>query len=151
MTFRITRRWLLAATAALPFVPVLSLAQTSADQEEVLMQIRVTFGPEDFTVTLFDNASSRELAGLLPLGLTIEDFGGNEKIARMSRKLENLVRGPVPDPAPGDLCIYVPWGNLAFFHGGYQSTRDLVRLGRLDGPVTPLLTKGEFSVHITAI
>ena len=146
-----TRRWLLGAALVLPFIPRLSPGQARVDQEEVLMQIRVTFGPEAFTVSLFDNVSSRELAAMLPLDLTIEDFGGNEKIVHMPRRLQNLVRGPVPDAAPGDLCVYIPWGNLAFFHGSYESTRDLVRLGRLDGSVTPLLTEGVFPVHIEAI
>jgi hypothetical protein len=42
----------------------------------------------------------------------------------------------------------VPWGNLALFHGSYESTRDLVRLGRIDGDVAPLLTRGEFALRI---
>ena len=60
------------------------------------MQVRLTFGPEDFTVTPLGNASAREFAALLPLDLTIEDFGGNEKIVRLPGKLQNLTRGPVP-------------------------------------------------------
>jgi hypothetical protein len=143
-----TRRAVIGMALVLPLMPRLVMGQLHASEERALMQIRVTFGPEDFAVTLFDNPSSREFAELLPLDLTIEDFSGNEKIARMPNKLTNLVRGPVPDAGPGDLCIYVPWGNLAFFHGRYESTRDLVRLGRLDGEVTPLLTRGEFPVHI---
>lgn len=74
-----TRRSLLGAALVLPFIPGLSLGQTTVDQKEVLMQIRVTFGPEAFTVTLFDNVSSRELAAILPLDLTIEDFGGTRR------------------------------------------------------------------------
>ncbi len=94
------------------------------------MTIRVTFADQLLTIDLYDNASARELAAMLPLDLTISDFGGNEKIAYLPQKLADLARGPFPNAAPGDLCYYVPWGNLAFFHGSYQSTRDLVRLGR---------------------
>jgi hypothetical protein len=54
----------------------------------------------------------------------------------------------LPDAGPGDLCYYVPWGNLAFFHGGYESTPDLVRLGQLDGGIEPLLTRGEYELRI---
>ncbi|MCA3572654.1 MAG: MFS transporter [Aestuariivirga sp.] len=123
-------------------------ARTGTRAESVLPRIRVTFSEEDFTVTLFDNASAREFASMLPLDLTISDYSSNEKIAYLPRKLTELVRGPVDDPAPGDLCYYVPWGNLAFFHGGYQSISDLVRLGRLDGGIEPLLTRGEFPLRI---
>ncbi len=68
----------------------------------------------------------------------------------MPLKLQTLTRGPVSDPAPGDLCIYVPWGNLAFFYGSYESTRDLARLGRFDGGIEPLLVRGEFPLRIEA-
>ncbi len=112
------------------------------------MQLRFTFGDQSFTATLADNASARELADMLPLDLTISDFGGNEKIAYLPRKLTQLTRGPFPNAAPGDLCYYVPWGNLALFHGGYESTRDLVRLGRLDGDVSTLLVRGEFPLRV---
>ena len=115
------------------------------------MQIRVTFQQQTFMATLFDHVSARELEAMLPLDLTISDFGGNEKVAYLPRKLTELVRGPVPGATAGDLCYYVPWGNLAFFHGSYESTRDLVRLGKLDGPVQPLLVRGEFPVRIEAI
>ena len=50
-----------------------------------------------------------------------------------------------------DLCYFLGWGNLAFFHGSYESTRDLVRLGRLDSTIAPLLTRGEFTLHIETI
>jgi hypothetical protein len=85
---------------------------------------------------------------MLPLELTISDYASNEKIAYLPSKLTELVRGPFRDPQPSDLCYYVPWGNLAFFHAPYESTRDLVRLGRLDGGAGPLLTRGEFPMRI---
>ena len=115
------------------------------------MQIRVSFESQSFTATLFDNASAREFAKMLPLDLRISDFGGNEKIAYLPQKLTELVRGPVPGAGAGDLCYYVPWGNLAFFYGSYESTRDLVRLGKLDGDARQLTVRGQFPVHIEAI
>lgn len=115
------------------------------------MRIGIAFGSESFTATLEDNASAREFASMLPLELTISDYGSNEKIAYLPRKLTELARGPFPNAAPGDLCYYVPWGNLAFFHGPFESTRDLVRLGRLDGGVGPLLVGGEFALRIAGI
>ena len=53
------------------------------------------------------------------------------------------------DPeAPGDLCYYAPWGNLALFHGPYRWSRGLYRLGRLDAGPEPLLTRGKFPLRI---
>ncbi|WP_244495553.1 cyclophilin-like fold protein (plasmid) [Sinorhizobium chiapasense] len=115
--------------------------------EETNMKVRFIFADHDVTVTLYDNQSARDFASMLPLDLTFSDFG-NEKIAYLPRKLNLEARGPFPDTAPGDLCYYIPWGNLAFFYGNYVSTRDLIRLGRVDGGVEPLLTRGEFPLRI---
>jgi hypothetical protein len=146
-TTTITRRALLTGLLVAPLLPSAGSGQENPEEHQS-MRIRIAFGSEDFTVTLEDNASAREFAGMLPLDLTISDFAHNEKIAHLPRKLTELTRGPFPNARPGDLCYYVPWGNLAFFRGSYDSTRDLVRLGRLDGGVRPLLTRGEFSLRI---
>ena len=48
----------------------------------------------------------------------------------------------------GDLCYYAPWGNLAFFYADYRYSSGLIRLGRLDGGIEPLLRSGKFDLHI---
>ena len=112
------------------------------------MRIRIAFADHDFTATLVDNPSARDLASMLPLDLTITDYSTNEKIAYLPRKLSEDGSGPFGDEAPGDLCYYAPWGNLAFFHAGYRYSRGLIRLGRLDGGVEPLLLRGEFPLRV---
>ena len=136
--------------AALSAIMPRSISAQS-ERKEPGMRIAIDFAGQRLTATLEDNPSARELVSMLPLDLTISDFSTNEKIAYLPRKLKALARGPVPDAALGDLCYYVPWGNLAFFYGGYESTRDLVRLGRLDGGIEPLLTRGEFPLRIEPI
>jgi hypothetical protein len=143
-----TRRTFLGGVLATPLMPWIVLGQANAQGESAPMRIRFKFHDQDFTATLSDNASAREFAAMLPLDVTIEDFSSNEKIAHLPRKLTELSRGPFEGAAPGDLCYYVPWGNLAFFHDRYESTRDLVPLGRLDGGIEPLLTRGEFKLRI---
>ena len=115
------------------------------------MKIRIFFDEHDFTATLEDSASTRDFLSMLPLDLTASDFAHNEKIAYLPRKLDETAHGPFPNTAPGDVCYYIPWGNLALFHGDYVSTRDLIRLGRLDGGVEPLLTRGKFPLRIERI
>jgi hypothetical protein len=151
LTQILSRRALIGAVLAMPLMGRMALAQTATTEKEGVMNIRIAFAHQEFTATLEDNASARELVTMLPLDLTISDFGGNEKIAYLPRKLTELVPGPFPSAALGDLCYFVPWGNLAFFHGRYESTRDLVRLGHLDGNVRPLLTFGEFPVRIEQV
>ena len=147
-----TRRGVLWATLASAAIPRLAFGQSPTNESgEAMMQVRCTFADQDFTATLYDNPSARDFASMLPLDLAISDFSDNEKIAYLPRKLDEEARGPFPDAAPGDLCYYIPWGNLAFFYGNYRSTSDLIRLGRLDGGIEPLLTRGEFPLRIEPI
>lgn len=113
------------------------------------MKIECAFSDHVFTVTLHDNPSARDLASMLPLDLTIEDYSNNEKIAQLPRKLTEEGSGPFTSEAAGDLCYYAPWGNLAFFYAAYRFSSGLIRLGRLDSGFAPLLTGGKFPLRIS--
>ena len=112
------------------------------------MRIGIAFADHEFTATLYDNPSARDFASMLPLDLSIDDYANNEKIAYLPRKLTEEGAGPFSNERPGDLCYYAPWGNLAFFYDGYRYSSGLIRLGRLDDGVEPLLTRGEFPLRI---
>jgi hypothetical protein len=145
----LTRRAFLEVALVGAATPHLAFGQTATiGQEEETMTIRITFAGHDFMATLHDIASARDFASLLPLDLTIDDYATNEKIAYLPRKLTEEGSGPFANEAPGDLCYYAPWGNLAFFYDSYRFSRGLIRLGRIEGGVEPLLTKGEFPVRI---
>ncbi|MDH6265627.1 hypothetical protein M2360_001017 [Rhizobium sp. SG_E_25_P2] len=143
---RLTRRTLLVSGALCPLWTPLTNAG-----ERSLMKIRFSVSNQVFTATLYDNASARDFASMLPLEVEVSDYSTNEKIAYLPRKLDPQSRGPFPDAAIGDICYYIPWGNLALFHGDYSSTRDLVRLGRIDGGVDPILTRGAYPMRISAL
>ena len=115
------------------------------------MRIRIAFSREEFTASLNGDPSSADFMSLLPLDLTIDDYSNNEKIATLPRRLVEAGGAPFGGEAPGDLCYYVPWGNLAFYHAHYRYSRGLIRLGRLDGGAEPLLTKGKFPLRIEAL
>ena len=112
------------------------------------MKIKCAFAGQTFTATLDDNPSARDLASMLPLDLSMEDYSINEKIAYLARKLTEDGSGPFTNEQPGDLCYYAPWGNLAFFHAGYRYSRGLIRLGRLDAGIEPLLERGKYPLRI---
>ena len=140
----LTRRTFLA-TAAAGF----ALARNSRAQETgAAMRLRCRFADQDFTYRLLDNATSRDLLSLLPLDLEIEDFSTNEKIAYLPRRLDESGRVPIEDEAPGDLCYFLGWGSLAFFHDSYTYRDDLIRLGHIEGGVEPLLVRGAFPLRL---
>ena len=148
----LTRRSVLGAALVCAAMPRLALGQMAEDlntgQEKTIMKIRIAFDDHDFAATLYDNPSARDLASMLPLDLTIDDYANNEKIAYLPRKLTEEGSGPFTNEAPGDLCYYAPWGNLAFFYAGYRYSTGVIRLGRLDGGVEPLLTRGKFPLRV---
>jgi hypothetical protein len=111
------------------------------------MRLRLVFADQDFTATLEDNPSARDLVSMLPLDLKISDYATNEKIAYLPRKLTGDGSGRFGDEAVGDLCYYAPWGNLAMFHGPYRWSPGLIRLGRLDHGARPLLVRGEHALR----
>jgi len=148
----LTRRSLLGMALASAALPRLALGQTQPGQgsggDKIEMRIEIAFSRHLFTATLYDNPSARDLVSLLPLDLTIENYSNNEKIAYLPRKLSEDGSGPFADEAPGDLCYYAPWGNLAFFYAGYRYSDGLIRLGRLDNDVEPLFTRGTFPLRV---
>lgn len=118
------------------------------------MTISFAFADQAFTATLEDNPTTRDLLSMLLLDLTIEDDSTNEKIAHLPRRLTEEGSGPFGGEAPGDLCYFAPWGNLALFHSGYRWSGGLIRLGRLgrlDGGPGPLLTPGNHPLRVERI
>jgi hypothetical protein len=149
MGISVTRRWWLGAAIAIVAAPTpLRAGYPSRGQA---MQLRFSFDTHDFTATLDDTPTARDLMSMLPLDLTIEDYSTNEKIARLPRRLTEDGSGPFRGEAPGDLCYFAPWGNLAFFYGSYGFSRGLIRLGRLNGGIGPLLTRGSFPLTVRGL
>lgn len=122
-----------------------------AQPSDTTMRIRCIFSDQAMIYHLIDNPTTRDLISLLPFDLTIEDFSSNEKIAHLPRKLDKGGLADYDDEAPGDLCYFRGWGNLAFFHDDYTYRGDLIRLGRLEGGVEPLLVKGKFPLRIEQV
>ncbi|WP_290689834.1 MULTISPECIES: cyclophilin-like fold protein [unclassified Haematobacter] len=142
-----SRRRMLAFAASLA-LPSLALPRAkAATSGTATMRLRFTFADQSFTATMEDNPWAQDLLSMLPLDLTITDYSTNEKIAYLPRKLIGNGSDRFVREAAGDLCYFAPWGNLAFFHAGYRWSSGLIRLGRLDGGVDPLLVRGEFPLR----
>ena len=152
MTHRLTRRVLLGAGLASLLHPAQASAQSidPNNQEPTNMRVRFTFNDLTMTAVLYDSPSARDFFSMLPLDLTISDFGGNEKIAHLPRKLTEEGSGPFGNEQPYDLCYYMPWGNLAMFHSAYRHP-GLIRLGRFEERQQALHVAGEFPLRIETI
>lgn len=152
--FSLRRRALLALGFAAPLLPPVVFGQQSRDpanQEPTDVKVRFLFDRHSVEATLYDNPSARDFTSMLPLDLTIEDYSDNEKIAYLPRKLTAAGSGPFGNEQPGDVCYYAPWGNVILFYAPYRYSSGLLRLGRVDGGIEPMLTRGEFPLRIERI
>lgn len=148
MTSDLTRR---AVVLAATFPLGLAAGPLSPAQGSHRMKIKIAFNGQSMVAALEENPSARDLVTMLPQkSLTIEDYGSNEKISYLPRKLTEVGSAPFENEQPGDVCYFAPWGNLALFYAGYRWSRGLIRLGRIEGSFQPLLTRGEFPLVIQA-
>ncbi|KRA98074.1 MFS transporter [Devosia sp. Root685] len=152
MSSSFQRRTVLTGALAGLLLPIAARAQTpdSSTQELTDMRIRFAFSHFTMTATLYDNPSAHDFYAMLPLALTIGDFGPNEKIAHLPRKLTEEGNGAFSNEQPYDLCYYMPWGNLAMFYATYRHP-GLIRLGRFEEGYKALHERGEFPLRIEAI
>ncbi|AQV99142.1 hypothetical protein BJN34_35270 (plasmid) [Cupriavidus necator] len=114
------------------------------------MKIRIHVDGQIATAALYDNASAKDFAALLPLSLTLTNYAQIERIAYLPRRLhpEGIATGvPV---TTGDIAYYSPWGNLAVFveSGDAEYSGGLVQLGRLETGLPLLQRPGPLKVRI---
>jgi hypothetical protein len=146
----LSRRTLLGTAVAAGLFPHRGHGQQGRDpasQAPTAMRIRMTFDGRTMTATLYDNPSARDFYSMLPLDLTIKNYGNNEKIAFLPRKLTEEGSGPFGNEKSYDLCYFMPWGNLAMFYADYRYP-GLIRLGRFDDGYEALNVPGEFPLRI---
>ena len=115
------------------------------------MKIRIKIDSKELTATLSDNDASRDFVSLLPLTLTLDDYGETEKISYLPRKLSTEGAPPGSDPAVGHVSYYAPWGNLAIFRKDFRYSPGLINLGTIDSGMDALNTAGPMRATIELI
>jgi flavodoxin len=118
-----------------PFTPGQSVTPGQPETPDVSsLAVNITAGDRTVTATMEDNAAARDFLSRLPLEVTLNDYNNvTEKIFYPSPALTTggVTRGCTP--VPGDITIYVPWGNVAIFCKSWSHSNDLIKIGRIDG------------------
>lgn len=112
------------------------------------MRIRLTVDGQTATATLYDNATARDFASLLPLTLTMEDYDTIERVSSLPRKLSTQGAPEGMAPVAGELTHYAPWANLALFIKPRAYSRDLLPLGKVEEGLSILSRPGPYTVRI---
>ena len=119
--------------------------ETESSQEETALKI--TVGDYELLATFADNSSAEEFKELLtqgPLTVTMEDYGGFEKVGPLGTTLTRNDTQITTEP--GDVILYQ--GNQITIYYGTNSW-NFTRLAKIDDP-TDLKTKlGDGTVQIT--
>ena len=97
-------------------------------------EIEFVVGGKVYPGTLNDSGAAQALFERLPLEVTFEDFGSNERIAYVKPELSLSGKADHGAPKPGTFAVYEPWGYLRFsralpcversLHPGRGSARD---------------------------
>jgi hypothetical protein len=98
---------------------------------------------------VWDTPTGAALVEQLPLTLTFEDLGGQEKDGHLSEELtmDGLPAGD--DPEVGDLGYYAPWGNVVLYYGDVSYWDGIARIGRIDGDVNLIAEQsGDFTATL---
>jgi len=137
-------------------VPDSSVAQTPtgaarAPSKESTMKIRLIVGEQIATATLYDNATARDFASLLPLTLTMTDYDTIERVSNLPRKLSTQGAPEGMAPVAGELTHYAPWGNLAIFIKPRSYSRSLLPLGKIDDGFAIVSQPGPYKMRIERV
>ena len=112
-------------------------------------QIRVIIGNTVLTGRLWDNATARDLIAQLPLTLTFSDYGGQEKLAPLPRKLSMDGVPAGADPLPREIGYYAPAGVVVFYYSDVGYFNGIVRIGQFDGNMNAITNQtNDFAVRI---
>ena len=113
------------------------------------MKLTIRTGKDEMTARLYDNAAARDFAALLPMTVTLEDYNGTEKIARLPERLSTAGLPAGYDPSEGDLAYYAPWGNICIFSRDFAYSAGLVPLGKIDGDsISKFRVSGSLAVTV---
>lgn len=137
-------------TQTVTTLPPTAESQVETVPEERTNNMRINILLEDavVTATLADNSAARDLMALLPLRLTLGDYGSTEKVSDLPQRLSTADTPAGYDPALGDITYYSAWGNLAIFIKDFGYADGLVYLGTIDSGLDQLSKSGPIEVTI---
>ncbi|MBB6130834.1 cyclophilin-like fold protein [Mucilaginibacter lappiensis] len=108
-------------------------------------KLKLTIGAQIVTGTINDTEAGRAFASLLPITLTLSDYGRTEKASDLPHRLDLKSSTSGYKPSTGDITYYTSWINLAIFYEDFTYSPELVLIGRIDGNLSALLNERPFA------
>lgn len=98
-----------------------------------VMRIKVSSKDVEVIFELNDSSVAKSFYEQLPLTVSVENYGNNEKIFEPSKKLDtgNVWEGSCPT---GSIAYFSPWNNIAMYYGDAPEYQGLYPMGNaVDG------------------
>ncbi|WP_199635892.1 cyclophilin-like fold protein [Serratia sp. PAMC26656] len=134
-------------------VGTLQAAQDDSENQKEAVKmhdIQLVIGSTSLTATLEDNPTARSFIELLPLTLTLKDYGDAEKISGALPHRLSQDAAPESDAgATGDIAYYAPWGNIAFYRDPGPEAAGVIKMGKITSGIEALNQPGIMRVTIT--
>ncbi len=119
------------------------------DGDDLSMKINLTINGNNFTATLDDNETTRELLSRLPLEVSMSELNGNEKYYYFDESLPTNSYRP-GSINTGDIMLY---GSdcLVIFYEDFNTPYSYTRLGKIDNVdnLKDVLGNGNVNVMIS--
>ncbi|MGL4412582.1 MAG: cyclophilin-like fold protein [Bacteroidales bacterium] len=92
-------------------------------------EMRVIVGATEFVASLADNSSAQAFKSLLPITITMSDYGSNEKVATITSLPTNLY-----NPSRIEVGDIMLWGSssLVLFYDNFPTSYSYSRIGKID-------------------
>ena len=125
----------------------LDMEKGDENMSEVINEITININGVDFTATLEDNETARELVNRLPLNIEMNELNGNEKyyyfdesFPSNSSRIERIEKG--------DIMLY---GSdcLVLFYESFNTSYSYTKIGKLDNPSGLDDVIGKDSIRVT--
>ncbi|MDE7389802.1 MAG: hypothetical protein K2M82_02530 [Lachnospiraceae bacterium] len=100
-----------------------------AEKEEIVMKIKVSSENTEVVFELNNSSASKSFYGQLPLTVSVENYGENEKIFELSQKLDVSNVWEESCPA-GSIAYFSPWNNIAMYYGDAPEYSGLYPMGK---------------------
>lgn len=110
------------------------------------MKLKITIGTNNFTATLYTNATVAVFKSKLPLTINMRELNGNEKYFDLPNNLPANASNPGTIQA-GDLMLYGS-NTVVLFYKSFSTPYSYTRLGRIDNisGLTAALGSGDITV-----
>ena len=109
-----------------------NMSEINTTKEDNNIKIKLIINNKEYTATLIDNETSKDLVNMLPINIEMKELNGNEKYYNFDEKIKsNQVE--VKKINKGDIMLFND-NCLVIFYNSLETTYKYTKIGSIDNP-----------------